>query len=266
MPGRRLPRSSSHAVRAPSSCAGWRPAAPLCGLLRPRALRRAAGAHARRATRAARAVELHGPLKRVLVIAAPVAAAAALIGVVAVNGPYGGDDAGDAGGEAAEDVSQLEMGPRRSRPERAKKAAAPTQQPRPTRSSATSRARERGRRPARRRGHLGRGQPERLSDCAGNGSRRARGSRGTSRRNRRRLRQVEVERVEELDGRARRVHGDVRRDVEERLGVVEDDLDAGIDDLVRDVLGGVGRDGEHGDDDVLLADDVPDWRPSRRRS
>lgn len=51
-----------------------------------------------------------GPLKRVLVIAAPVAAAAALIGVVVVNGPYGGDDAGDAGGEAAEDVSQLEMG------------------------------------------------------------------------------------------------------------------------------------------------------------
>jgi len=42
-----------------------------------------------------------GPLKRVLVIAAPVAATAALIGVVVVNGPYGGDDAGDAG-EAAQ--------------------------------------------------------------------------------------------------------------------------------------------------------------------
>ena len=42
------------------------------------------------------------PLKRFLVIAAPVAAAAALIGVVVVNGPYGGgDDSGDAG-EAAQ--------------------------------------------------------------------------------------------------------------------------------------------------------------------
>ena len=86
-----------------------RPAAPLCGLLRPRALRRATGAHARRATRAARAVELQGPLKRVLVIAAPVAAAAALIGVVVVNGPYGGDDAGDAGGGRG-GCRALEMG------------------------------------------------------------------------------------------------------------------------------------------------------------
>jgi hypothetical protein len=54
-----------------------------------------------------------GPLKRVLVIAAPVAAAAALIGVVVVNGPYGGDDAGDAGADAAEgggEVMELSTG------------------------------------------------------------------------------------------------------------------------------------------------------------
>ena len=49
-----------------------------------------------------------GPLKRVLVIAAPVAAAAALIGVVVVNGPYGGDDAGDAGADAAEGGGEAE--------------------------------------------------------------------------------------------------------------------------------------------------------------
>ncbi|MGH3045187.1 MAG: anti-sigma factor family protein [Gaiellaceae bacterium] len=41
------------------------------------------------------------PLKRFLVIAAPVAAAAALIGVVVVNGPYGGSN-DDGAGEAAQ--------------------------------------------------------------------------------------------------------------------------------------------------------------------
>ena len=40
------------------------------------------------------------------------------------------------------------------------------------------------------------------------------------------LGQIEVERVEQLGRGARRVHGDVRRDMEERLGVVEDDLHA----------------------------------------
>ena len=54
------------------------------------------------------------PLKRVLVIAAPVAAAAALIGVVVVNGPYGGDNgdngaAADAGGDVAEESAGQEM-------------------------------------------------------------------------------------------------------------------------------------------------------------
>src|SRR5687767_14462565 len=70
------------------------------------------------------------------------------------------------------------------------------------------------------------------------------------------LREVEVERVEELDSRARRVHRDLRRDVEERLRVVEDDLDAGFHDVVRHLLRGVGRNREDGDDDVLVADDV----------
>ena len=54
------------------------------------------------------------PLKRVLVIAAPVAAAAALIGVVVVNAPYGSDNgdngaAADAGGDAAEAGGGVEM-------------------------------------------------------------------------------------------------------------------------------------------------------------
>ncbi len=54
------------------------------------------------------------PLKRVLVIAAPVAAAAALIGVVVVNAPYGSDSgdngaAADAGGDVAEESGGQEM-------------------------------------------------------------------------------------------------------------------------------------------------------------
>ena len=55
------------------------------------------------------------PLKRVLVIAAPVAAAAALIGVVVVNAPYGSDsddgagEAADAGGDAQAEGAQEMM-------------------------------------------------------------------------------------------------------------------------------------------------------------
>jgi anti-sigma factor RsiW len=55
------------------------------------------------------------PLKRFLVIAAPVAAAAALIGVVVVNGPYGGDSGDDGaaadagGGDAAEAEGGVQM-------------------------------------------------------------------------------------------------------------------------------------------------------------
>src|SRR3954468_6750609 len=78
--------------------------------------------------------------------------------------------------------------------------------------------------------------------------------------------QVEVERVQEVDGRARRVDRDLRRYLQERLGVVEDDLHARVDQLVGERLGGGGRDGEHADRDVLLLDDrlqvvgVPDGR------
>jgi hypothetical protein len=66
------------------------------------------------------------------------------------------------------------------------------------------------------------------------------------------------------------VHRHVRRDVEKRLGVVEDDLHAGADHLVGDLLRGVGRHGEDGDDDVLVADLVTqrvvagDGRPADR--
>lgn len=55
------------------------------------------------------------PLKRFLVIAAPVAAAAALIGVVVVNGPYGGSNGDDGaaadagGGDAAEAEGGVQM-------------------------------------------------------------------------------------------------------------------------------------------------------------
>ena len=72
-----------------------------------------------------------------------------------------------------------------------------------------------------------------------------------------RLGQIEVERVEELDGRARRVDRHVGGHVQERLRVVEDDLDAGLDDVVGHLLGGVGRNREDGDDDVLLANERP---------
>ena len=67
--------------------------------------------------------------------------------------------------------------------------------------------------------------------------------------------QVEVERVEEVDGRARRVDRDLRRHLQERLRVVEDDLDAGLDQPVGELLGGDGGHREHADDDVLLLHD-----------
>src|SRR5688500_4754970 len=68
-------------------------------------------------------------------------------------------------------------------------------------------------------------------------------------------REVEVERVEEVDGRARRVDRDLRRHLQERLRVVEDDLDPGPDEPVGELLGGGGGDREHADDDVLLLHD-----------
>ena len=51
------------------------------------------------------------------------------------------------------------------------------------------------------------------------------------------LREVEIERVEQLDRGIRRVHLNVGRRVEERLGVVEDDLHAGVDEGVGGLLG-----------------------------
>src|SRR3954447_23227625 len=68
--------------------------------------------------------------------------------------------------------------------------------------------------------------------------------------------QVEVQRVEQVDGRARGVHGHVGRHLHERLGVVEDDLDACLDEVVGHALRRVGRHREHADDDVLLVDDL----------
>src|SRR5215207_994833 len=49
-------------------------------------------------------------------------------------------------------------------------------------------------------------------------------------------REVEVERVQQVHGRARRVDRDLRRHLQQRLGVVEDDLDAGVDELVGELL------------------------------
>jgi hypothetical protein len=51
------------------------------------------------------------------------------------------------------------------------------------------------------------------------------------------LRQMEIEGVEELDGRVRRVDLHVGGRVEQRFGVVEDDLDAGVDERVARFLG-----------------------------
>ena len=47
---------------------------------------------------------------------------------------------------------------------------------------------------------------------------------------------------------------DLRRHLEQRLGVVEDDLHARLDQVVGQLLGGGGRDGQDADDDVLLLD------------
>src|SRR5829696_276165 len=66
--------------------------------------------------------------------------------------------------------------------------------------------------------------------------------------------QVEVERVEQVDGRARGVHCHLGRHLEQGLGVVEDDLDAGVDEVVGHLLGGPRRHGEHAHDHVLVAD------------
>src|SRR5829696_3967916 len=79
------------------------------------------------------------------------------------------------------------------------------------------------------------------------------------------LGEVEVQRVEEVDGRAGRVHRHLRRHVQQRLGVVEDDLDARVDELVGELLRRGGGDGEDADDDVLLLDDLAQLRRAADR-
>src|SRR5437764_13537882 len=66
--------------------------------------------------------------------------------------------------------------------------------------------------------------------------------------------QVEVERVEQVDGRARGVHGDVRRHLEELLRVVEDDPHAGSHQSVGGILRGGRGHRQDPDDDVLVLD------------
>src|SRR6478672_12285068 len=74
------------------------------------------------------------------------------------------------------------------------------------------------------------------------------------------LREVEVQRVEQIDRGARGVNGHVRRHLEELLGVVEDDLHAGVHQPVGDVLGSGGRDRQYPDHHVLLLDDAGEAR------
>src|SRR5918912_146934 len=74
------------------------------------------------------------------------------------------------------------------------------------------------------------------------------------------LRQMEVQGMEELHGRVRGVDDDVARHVEERLRVVEEDLHARADEVVRGGLRVLRRHGEDADDDVLVADDLRELR------
>src|SRR5215210_3269777 len=66
--------------------------------------------------------------------------------------------------------------------------------------------------------------------------------------------EVEVERVQQVHGRARRVNGDLWRHLQECFRVVEDDLHAGVDEVVRHLLCGLGGHREDTHDHVLLAD------------
>ena len=69
---------------------------------------------------------------------------------------------------------------------------------------------------------------------------------------------MEIQGVQQLDRGVRRVDLHVVRHVEEGFRIVEDDPHAGVDELVRRALGARGRDGDHADDDVLVADDLID--------
>src|SRR4051812_1868060 len=66
--------------------------------------------------------------------------------------------------------------------------------------------------------------------------------------------EVEVKRVEQVHRRAGRVDRHLGRYLQQCLGVVEDDLHAGPDQVVRHLLGGVRGDRQHAHHDVLLAD------------
>src|SRR5579862_7410551 len=68
---------------------------------------------------------------------------------------------------------------------------------------------------------------------------------------------MEVQRVEHLDRRVRRMDGHVGGRLEQRLGVVEDDLQARGDEVVGRLLRPLGRHREDADDDVLLAHELP---------
>src|SRR3712207_8274802 len=59
------------------------------------------------------------------------------------------------------------------------------------------------------------------------------------------FRSIEVEGVEQVDRGAGGVDGHLGRDLQQRLGVVEDDLHAGADHLVGQRLGGSRRSEEH---------------------
>jgi hypothetical protein len=66
---------------------------------------------------------------------------------------------------------------------------------------------------------------------------------------------VKEEREEQLDCRIGGVHLHVRRRVDQRLRVVEDDLHARLDQAIGRVLRCVGRDGQHADHDAAIAND-----------
>ena len=80
------------------------------------------------------------------------------------------------------------------------------------------------------------------------------------------LGQVEVERVQDLDDRARAVHGDVGRRVDERVGVVEDDLHAGPHEPVGSLLGRLLGNGEDAHDHVAVADGTRQLPPCPGRA
>src|SRR3954469_13072561 len=68
--------------------------------------------------------------------------------------------------------------------------------------------------------------------------------------------EIEVERVEQVHGGARGMDRHLGGNLQQRVRVVEDDLHAGVDELVGQRLRRGRRHREHADDDVLLLDDL----------